>query len=90
MVRGLPRLRRSGGYVGMAGLAIVLLLDVASVRLFPWWLSVLLGVFWLVLFGAAARRFETRPLVVFWLPIAGLAVWLTLVLVGTLVWGWRA
>jgi FtsH-binding integral membrane protein len=77
--RVLPDLTRSGGFIGMSGLACVLFLDVAAAGPLRWWAVAGLVVVWLVLFWLGCRWFVPRPRQVMWLPLAGLVIWVAVV-----------
>jgi hypothetical protein len=83
-------LRRSGPWVGMAGLFTVLWVYGASGLVGPDWLPAPLVVFWLVLFVLACRWFSRRPYAVLVLPAVGLAVWFAVVTAGATWLGWTA
>lgn len=77
--RRLPDLNQSGGFVGMAGLACMLFVYLASIGFLPWWSTVLLVLVWLVLLAVGARWFTPHPARVLVLPVIGLVVWAALV-----------
>jgi hypothetical protein len=83
-------LRRSGPWVGMAGLVSVLWIYGASGLLGPDWLPAPLVAFWLVLFVLGCRWFSTRPYAVLLLPVAALVVWFAVVMAGATWLGWTA
>lgn len=76
------------GFVGMGGMACLLFLDLATVRVAPWWVSALFVVLWLVMFVAAARWFVPRPGRVPLLPLVGFLVWVTTISYGVRALGW--
>jgi hypothetical protein len=76
------------GFVGLAGLACVLFLDLGTANVAPWWVTLLLVLLWLALFLVALRWFVPRPGLVPWLPAVGFVVWLPTILVGTHALGW--
>jgi hypothetical protein len=76
------------GFVGMAGMACVLFLDLGTAGVAPWWVTTLFVLLWLVLFAVAARLFVPRPGWVPWLPLVGFLVWLVTILIGTRQLGW--
>ena len=49
------------GFVGMGALACVLFLVIGTAGVSPWWVTVLLVVFWLVLLLLGTRLFVPRP-----------------------------
>ena len=59
------------GFVGMGGLACVLFLDVGTAGIAPWWVTLLLVVFWLVMMRIGARWWVTHPGRVPWLAVVG-------------------
>jgi hypothetical protein len=83
-------LRRSGPWVGMAGLVSVLWIYGASGLLGPDWLPAPLVAFWLVLFVLGCRWFSRRPYAVLLLPVVALAVWFAVVMAGATWLGWTA
>ena len=75
-------------FIGMAGMAMVLFLILASGAVIPWWGIVALTLVWVGALVQAARWFMTRPGRVLALPVAMLVLWLA-VLMGGAVWlGW--
>lgn len=73
--RVLPDLDRSGGFIGICGLACVLFLDLAVAGAMRWWVVTGLVLLWLVLFVLSCAWFVARPRRVLVLPVVGLAVW---------------
>ncbi len=84
-----PR-HRIGAYVGLAGLAPLLFLVLASVLMAPTGAVVALTVVWLLLFGLALRWFVPHPWRVAALPLVMLVVWLGTLSLGDAVLGWTA
>ncbi|MCW2757973.1 MAG: hypothetical protein JWO46_1719 [Nocardioidaceae bacterium] len=78
--RLLPNPRRSGGFVGIGGLACLLFIILGAARALPWWGVVLMVAFWLVLLVVATRWFTPHPVRVMLLPVVGFAVWVGAVL----------
>lgn len=76
------------GFVGLAGLACALFLDLGTANVAPWWVTLLLVLVWLGLFVTALRWFMPHPGRVPWLPVVAFAVWLPTILVGTHALGW--
>lgn len=62
-------------FVGMAGMACVLFLDLASLLFAPWWAVVLLVVAWVVLFVVAVAWWTLHPRWVPGVAVAALALW---------------
>ena len=83
-----PDLQKSGSFIGMAGLAILLFMDLSAGSVLPAWGVVLLVVVWVGLFVQACRWFVPFPVRVFWLPVGGIAFWFAFLLGGEALWGW--
>jgi hypothetical protein len=83
-------LRRSGSFIGMAGMAPVGFLYLASGLVAPGWAVVLLCLFWVALLVLGFRWFMTRPLHVLALPFVALAVWFGAITAGAALLGWNA
>ena len=83
-------LRRSGSFIGMAGMATVGFLYFASGLVAPAWAVVLLCLFWLALLILGFRWFMTRPLHVLALPFVAAAVWFLALTAGAHFLGWTA
>jgi hypothetical protein len=81
-------LRRSGPWIGIAGLVSILWIYGASALVGPGWLPAPLVAFWVVLFVLACRWFSRRPYAVLLLPVVALVVWLAVVAVGIAWLGW--
>lgn len=84
------QLRRSGSFIGMAGMACVGFLYVASGLVAPAWAVVLLCAFWLALLIVGFRWFMTHPLRVFALPFIAVVVWFASITLGAVLFGWNA
>jgi hypothetical protein len=78
------------GFVGLAGMACVLFLDLGTANIAPWWVTTLLVLLWLVLLAMAVRWFAPRPRWVPWLPLVAFAVWLPTIVLGARHLGWGA
>jgi hypothetical protein len=83
-------LRRSGPWIGMAGLVCVLWLYGASALVAPLWAVPVLGALWLVQFVLACRWFSRRPYAVLAMPVVALALWLVVIFAGEALFGWTA
>jgi hypothetical protein len=81
-------LRRSGPWIGIAGLVCVLWLYGASGLVGPNWLPVPLVAVWIVLFVLACRWFSRRPYAVLALPVVAAALWFAVVVSGAAFLGW--
>ena len=84
------QLRRSGSFIGMAGMACVGFLYFASGLVAPGWAVVLLCLFWLALLVLGFRWFMTRPLHVLALPLVAAVVWFGTITAGAFLFGWNA
>jgi hypothetical protein len=74
-------LEQSGPFIGVGGLAVALFLyGYSSIALPSVVNSVLLPVFWLVLFVLATRWFTRRPVSTMWLPVLAIVVWFAVML----------
>lgn len=83
------RLERSGPWIGVAGLFVLLWVSISTVLYAPWW-GVLLALALLVPQAIIMSRWaRTDPIRCIWLPVVGLAVWFALVLIGVEWWGWK-
>lgn len=78
----LPDLSRSGGFIGMAGMATTAFMYLYTPVLAPWWVFVPLMLLWLVAFVLACRWFVKRPVAAFWLPVGLLVLWFGVVVGG--------
>ncbi|MGH3317735.1 MAG: hypothetical protein ACRDO0_16470 [Nocardioidaceae bacterium] len=83
-------LRRSGPWIGMAGLVCVLWLYGASALVAPLWGVAVLVALWLVQFVLACRWFSRRPYAVLAMPVVALVVWLAVIFAGEALFGWTA
>jgi hypothetical protein len=83
-------LRRSGPWIGMAGLVCVLWLYGASALVAPLWAVAVLVALWLVQFVLACRWFGRRPYAVLAMPVVALVVWLAVIFAGEALFGWTA
>jgi hypothetical protein len=83
-------LRRSGPWIGMAGLVCVLWLYGASALVAPLWAVAVLVALWLVQFALACRWFGRRPYAVLAMPVVALVVWLAVIFAGEALFGWTA
>ncbi len=85
-----PEWNRSGGFIGLAGMAVVFFLYASSGLVAPWWAVVLLICFWVVLFGLGCVWFMSRPTRVMLLPVVAAAVWFGALVAGSRLLGWTA
>lgn len=76
-------------FIGMAGMAMVLFLILASGTVVPWWGLALLTVVWAAALVQGIRWFMTSPGRVLLLPVAMLALWLAVLYGGAVLLGWE-
>lgn len=88
--QGRIRLERSGPWIGVAGLFVLLWIAVASSQFAPWWGVVLFVL--LLIPGAVmvARLSRTQPRRAAWVPLGNLTVWFLITVLGLSFWGWKA
>jgi hypothetical protein len=75
-------------FIGMAGMAMVLFLILASGAVVPWWGIALLTLVWVAALVQGTRWFMSRPGRVLALPVALLALWLAVLYGGAVLLGW--
>lgn len=87
--QGRIRLDRSGPWIGVAGLFVLLWIAIASSQFAPWW-GVVLFVF-LLIPGAVvvARLSQTYPGRAAFVPAGNFVVWLVITVIGLNFWGWK-
>ncbi|MEO6470854.1 MAG: hypothetical protein ABIR57_03320 [Aeromicrobium sp.] len=88
--QGRLNLERSGPWIGVGGLFVMLWISISTTLYAPWWgltLAIAMIVPQAILMGRWARE---RPARCPWIPVVGFFLWLVLVLVGVEWWGWRA
>jgi hypothetical protein len=74
-------LEQSGPFIAVGGLAVALFLYGWSAIALPGWVnSVVLPLFWVVLFVLATRWFTRHPVRAVWLPVVAVAVWFAVML----------
>lgn len=82
------KLARSGPWIGVAGLAVMLWITFASLFFAPWWG---IGLF-LVLWGSAVvlvvKWSRSKPKQCAFVPFGEFVAWLALSVVGGTWWGW--
>jgi hypothetical protein len=71
----------------MIGLACVLFLDLASLLVVAWWVVLLLVVAWALLFLLACAWWTPHPRRLPWLALAGVVLWVLVVVGGSIVVG---
>lgn len=82
------RLQRSGPWIGVVGLFVVLWVSISTSLYAPWWAVVLICLL-LVPQVVLVRRWATsRPHWCPWVPVGGAVAWFLVVLAGANWWGW--
>ena len=79
-----------GSFVGMAGMAAMLFIVLASGLVAPWWAVTLLTLVWVVLLVLGTRWFMRRPWWVAALPVVMALVWVGTISAGAALLGWNA
>ena len=79
-----------GSFIGMAGMAAMLFIVLASGLVAPWWAVTLLTLVWLVLLVLGARWFMRRPWRVAALPVVMALVWVVTISAGGAFLDWNA
>lgn len=74
--------------MGMAGLAMMLFIILASSAVLPWWTIAALTVVWLAALVKGTRWFVAHPTRVLLLPFLMAALWLGTLMGGVLLFGW--
>jgi hypothetical protein len=75
-------------FIGMAAMAMMLFLILASGVVIPWWGLALLTAVWLVAVVRGAQWFMTHPGRVLALPVAMLVLWLAVLYGGAMLLDW--
>jgi len=87
--QGRIHLERSGPWIGVAGLFVVLWISVASSRFAGW--GVVIYLIALVPGAVLVSRWaRSHPKRAAWVPLGSLAVWLIITVTGLTFWGWKA
>jgi hypothetical protein len=89
MTRRRIQLDRSGPWIAVVGLVVVLWCSVSTLLFAPWWgvvlaLALLVPQVWLV-----ARWVRPHPRMTMAVPVVGLALWVGLAWLGATQWGWN-
>ena len=84
------QLERSGPWIGVTGLFVMLWLAVSSVFLYaPWW-GLLLHLIVLASFVPMLKSWaQTRPAACIWIPAYAFLAWCAINALGVLVFGWH-
>jgi hypothetical protein len=88
MTRRRVQLERSGPWIAIVGLVMVLWCSVSTGLFAPWWgvvlaFALLVPQVWLV-----ARWARAKPRLTIAVPVVGLLVWAGLAWIGATYWGW--
>ena len=84
------QLDRSGPWIGVGGLVIVLWFAIGSVLYAPWW-GVLLNLALIVPEGMLLRRWmKSRPAWCVLVPVIGTAAYVLVAFIGAHFWGWSS
>lgn len=84
------KLDRSGPWIAIVGLLMVLWCSIATFIYAPWW-GVLLALALMVPQVLLVRKWATvKPKLTIAVPVVGLAAWALLSFVGAKWWGWSA
>jgi hypothetical protein len=75
-------------FIGMAGMAMMLFVILASGTVMPWWAIAALTVMWLAGLVRGTRWFLVHPTRVLLLPVLMCALWLGVLMGGVLLFGW--
>ena len=86
--RGL-RLERSGPWIAVVGLLMVLWCTVSTVLFAPWWGGALAVVLMLPQVWLVRRWSRTRPAWTPVVPVVGLLAWAALAVLGAQLWSWQ-
>ena len=77
-------------FIGMAGLAMMLFIILASGAVLPWYAIAVLTLVWLAALVQGARWFVRSPGKVLLLPLLMLGSWLGTLMLGVSLFGWGA
>lgn len=75
-------------FIGMAGMAAVLFIILASGAVLPWYAIAALTLVWLAALVKGTRWFLSSPTKVLLLPLLMLLVWLSTLMLGVALFGW--
>lgn len=85
------QLDRSGPWIGITGLVVVLAFYLAVVvRVHPWWGGAVMLLLWFGMLALSIRWATHRPYVVLAMPIVAMVVWFVVLLAGGAWLGWSA
>jgi hypothetical protein len=75
-------------FIGMAGLATMLFIILASGSVLPWYVVAALTIIWAAALVRGTKWFLTNPTKVLLLPLLMLVIWLAALMGGALLFGW--
>lgn len=75
-------------FIGMAGMAMMLFLILASGAVLPWYAIAALTLVWVAVLVRGARWFLRSPVKVLLLPVLMLVLWLATLMLGVRLLGW--
>ena len=81
------KLHRSGPWIGVTGVIVMLWLTVASLVFAPWGGVLILLIPWAISVWLVAKWARTKPKQAAYVPLAGFCAWLLASLVGAQFWG---
>lgn len=82
------KLHRSGPWIGVTGVVVMLWMTIATVVFAPWWGVLLYVIAWLTSVVVVAKLARSRPKEAMYVPVAGLLTWFAISTAGALWWGW--
>lgn len=82
--------RRSGPWVGVAGMLVALWFYGFMALVAPWWVVPIMVALWIPMFLVVLKSFNRRPWVAFAMPLFALVVWFVTLVAGARWWGWQA
>ncbi|MEO6605740.1 MAG: hypothetical protein ABIN55_09010 [Aeromicrobium sp.] len=84
------KLERSGPWIAIIGLLMMLWCTIATGIYAPWWGILLAFVLLIPQVWLVAKWAKTKPKLTMVVPVVGLAAWALLSLVGAVLWDWHA
>jgi hypothetical protein len=74
-------------FAGMIGLACVLFVDLTSLAVAPWWVVLILVLIWAAFFLVALAWWTPHPSRLPWLAVLAFALWVVIVIGGSILFG---
>lgn len=81
------KLDRSGPWIGVTGVVIMLWLTFATLIFAPWWGVLIYLIPWVISVRFVAKWARTKPKQAAYVPLGGFAAWLLVSAVGAQFWG---